>query len=159
MPIGAGARTATPHLDAEASVEQANHEIVMNSMDVEREKRFIMWSGVIFFMILIGFFWIYNSKKIFLASRLENNSAATQNKTWQELTNEISEKLNDFKTDLKKIDEFIEEPSTTAIANTEKQERNIFELPQSPSSTEEFSTTSLETLDMLKEKLEELNNN
>ena len=64
----------------------------------EKDKRLVMWSGVIFFMILIIFLWFLNTRKVFSLigdNGKENNfdvSEATEefNKAFEEL----SEKMN-----------------------------------------------------------------
>jgi hypothetical protein len=146
----------TKAIKKEPNLEEAR----IVSMKIEREKRLIMWSGVIFFMILISFFWIYNTRKVFMNSRLESKSTITEDKTWQELSQEISGKIEDLKEGLKEVEEFTQEPSSTAIVNTEKQERSLFELPVAGTSTIKSDASSTSgSVDKLKEKLEELNNN
>ncbi|MBD3247905.1 hypothetical protein GF382_01285 [Candidatus Falkowbacteria bacterium] len=38
---------------------------VKNKKGSEQDKVFLMWAGVIFFMVLISFFWIANMKNVF----------------------------------------------------------------------------------------------
>jgi len=128
------------------------------SMEVEKEKRLIMIFGVIFFMILIGSVWLYNIKKVIQSSSVGKNNEQAGSISWQEMTDEITNKIDELKTGLEDIKEFSGE-SSTAVANTENQERNIFSLPDSATSSKTISTSSRESLDKLKEKLKELNNN
>jgi uncharacterized integral membrane protein len=119
---------------------------------VERDKRFMMWTGVIFFMILIAFFWLYNTKQVFERSSREgsNNFSLTD---WQELTDEVSEQMSQMKQDWENIESFSEastgSPARLPASESVEQERSLF-------STSTELKISQEELNKLKERLGEL---
>ena len=128
---------------------------------VVRDKRFMMWTGVTFFMILITFFWIYNTRQVFEQSNIERNNDFSLT-DWQELTDEISEKMNQMKQDWENIESFSEagtgsparlpDTSTSSAQDSglvESEEQLLF------STSTEFEI-SQEELNKLKGKLEEL---
>ncbi len=119
---------------------------------VERDKRFMMWAGVTFFMILIAFFWLYNTKQAFeRSSREENNNFTLTD--WQKLTDEVSEKMSQMKQDWENIESF-NEASTSSPAGLPASESVEREQPLFTTSTELKITQ--EELDKLKERLGEL---
>jgi len=119
---------------------------------VERDKHFMMWTGVIFFMILIAFFWLYNTKQVFERSSREgsNNFSLAD---WQELTDEVSEKMSQMKQDWGNIESFNEastgSPARLPASESVEQERLLF-------STSTELKISQEELNKLKERLGEL---
>jgi len=115
---------------------------------IERSKELIMWSGVIFFMLLITFLWIYNIRHTFEASRLENDSESSI-KGWQEMTRDLEERIGDFKEDYEKIKEIeIDE------------EKGGGGLPESLSSTStlelSLATSTISNIEVTQEEIEEL---
>lgn len=61
----------------------------------EKDKRLVMWSGVIFFMILITFLLFLNTKKVFSRINRTNIEGSSD-------INEVSERLNKTFEELKK---------------------------------------------------------
>ena len=131
----------------------------------EKERRLIMWVGVIFFMILIAGGWIYNAKKVFKETKLEGSEESVFNfEDWEKMTSELGEKMSQMKDDLKSLQEFDEEKSLDS-QNEINTERMLF----STTSEEVVATTTDEDLtsdenneevknqlESLKEKLEAL---
>ncbi|MFH0892159.1 MAG: hypothetical protein V1867_05255 [Candidatus Falkowbacteria bacterium] len=77
---------------------------VILSENIEKDKNLILWSGVIFFMILIAFFWVRNTGRIFRETASMNDGAEAAILTeWQTATKEIAEKMNELKADLETI--------------------------------------------------------
>ena len=75
---------------------------------VERSKELIMWSGVIFFMMLIAVFWIYSLRHTFEAARIKESSEAGA-LSWQEMTEGLEDKISGFKEDHEEIKQAAEE--------------------------------------------------
>ncbi|RLC39239.1 hypothetical protein DRH27_00210 [Candidatus Falkowbacteria bacterium] len=75
---------------------------------IERSKEMIMWSGVIFFMLLVAILWIYNIRHTFKVLQ-EKNDSESGISDWQEMTRELEEKISDFKDSYEEIKN-IEEP-------------------------------------------------
>ncbi|PIT89457.1 MAG: hypothetical protein COU27_00255 [Candidatus Levybacteria bacterium CG10_big_fil_rev_8_21_14_0_10_36_7] len=132
--------------------------------NTEKDRRLIMWTGVIFFMVLIGAGWIYNAKKVFVETKLEGNEKSTLSfDNWEKMTGELSEKIVQMKEDLASLKEF--EGEDGGLMNTTNSERDLF-----ATSSEEFLATTTEEslattteenetkiqLDKLREKLEAL---
>lgn len=120
---------------------------------VARDKRFMMWTGVTFFMILITFFWIYNTRQVFERSNIEGNNDFSLT-DWQELTDEISEKMNQMKQDWENLESFSKAGTGSparlpASELAEPEEQTLF-------STSTELEISQEELNKLKGKLEEL---
>ena len=105
----------------------------------ENYKKTILIVGVSFFMILIGGFWIYNTKQVFkqTAQSVENNANVN---SLTQITDELSEKITEMKDGLAKIKEFENKLATTTATTT------FQALPDSQiltASTTEISTTTL----------------
>ena len=77
---------------------------IILSENIEKDKNLILWSGVIFFMILIAFFWVRNTSRVFRETASEGNGAEAAILTeWQTAAKEIAEKMNELKADLETI--------------------------------------------------------
>ena len=106
-----------------------------------------MWTGVIFFMVLIVFIWIYNIKDILNEPKASNEEIGLSS-DWAKTKEEVSEKISEMKEGLEVIKEF---------AKKENETPNNF--PSQATSTEsgkllETATTTEEAID--DEKLEEI---
>jgi cytoskeletal protein RodZ len=128
---------------------------------IERDKRLMMWSGVVFFMILISFFWLYNTKQVFQKTSRENRTDFSFS-NWSEMTEEISDKMNQLKDDLEGIKSF-GETGTATPATLSDTSTSSLQVSESAEQGENlfFSTTTEsyidpEKLDDIKKKLEEL---
>ena len=115
----------------------------------------MMWAGVTFFMVLIASAWIYNTKKTFEQSRLENdnNLSATQ---WQDLTAEIDDKIDELKDSLKDIKKF-NSTSTEMMGKLPQSKATTTSMMPLATSTDAGTTTIIsdEQLESLKAKLED----
>ena len=132
----------------------ANRGIDINYERIEKDKRLMMWAGVTFFMVLIASAWIYNTKKVFEHSNLENDSrfSATE---WQNLTAEIDDKIGELKENLKDIKEFTG-TSTEIMGKFPGSEATTTNIAPLAVSADAGTTTviSEEQLEFLKAKLE-----
>ena len=100
-------------LEKYEQIDLSPEEIVMLEEKVERQKRFIMWSGVTFFMVLIAGIWIYNAKSIFQASsQTWSNSDDVSLDNWNEMANDLGNKISEMQDDLENI-------RTNAASSTE----------------------------------------
>ncbi len=123
---------------------------------IEREKRLMMKAGVTFFMVLIVFVWMYNTKQFFQKTALENKNPSTD---WEEMTDEISYKILEMKEGLDEIKNFDNSTSTDELQATGTQAI----LPDNDLINKEdiLNTTSTdlkieeEEINELKKKLEE----
>jgi uncharacterized integral membrane protein len=97
---------------------KANSNVYAKKIETEEElnkhKMIIMWSGIIFFMIIIIFFWINNTKKAIIESRIEQEQMNENKKGWDELVDDVSNKINDMKSNLADIEEFEKESATSS---------------------------------------------
>lgn len=78
----------------------------------EKDKRFILWSGVIFFMILISFFWLLSFKKSF--ARIENSSTTTFN--WSEMGDNFKKTTENLKEALGSFEEIKDQQNEQSIS-------------------------------------------
>jgi len=132
--------------------------------NTEKDRRLIMWTAVIFFMILIGAGWIYNAKKVFKETKTEGSEESVLNlDNWDKMTGELSEKIAQMKEDLASLKEFAGEDEN--LINDTSLERDLFATTSEEylaTTTEEFIATTTEEndtkiqLDKLREKLEAL---
>ena len=130
--------------------------------DTEKDRKLLMWAGVIFFMILIAAGWLYNAKRVFEENKIEGKNESMFNfENWDKMTNELSDKVIQMKEDLESLKEF--KGSEEEPMNASSSERDLF-----ATSTEESIATTTEEIDeekdnatktqleQLKEKLEAL---
>lgn len=135
--------------EKKADKDQAEGQIL--EMKVEKEKRFIMWSGITFFMILILVFWVYNTRQV-----MRNISQEADNETildWQELGADVSTRLEQMRSDLDQIKALRTDSTSTPTATLP-----INEDVNTGPSTSSGLDLSEEELKILKEKLEQDNN-
>lgn len=113
----------------------------MDSAKIEREKKFIMYTGIAFFMILITSVWIFNMKSVFESTKAKAGDNAAQVKL-NEITDEFSENMKQIKQGLEEIKSL--EKNSSAQNETSLKD-----------SAEKINPDEIEKL---KEKLEELGN-
>jgi len=77
--------------------------------EIEKEKNLVMWSGVTFFMLLILFFWVYNTKLVF--RKIAEESPKYPDFELNKLSEDISKTIKEVEKNIK--------PQTT-VNETEK---------------------------------------
>ncbi len=82
--------------------------------ELNKHKMIIMWSGIIFFMIIIVFFWVHNTKKAIIESRIEQEQMAENKKGWDDLVDDVSDRINDMKSNLAEIEKFEQGRATSS---------------------------------------------
>ena len=77
----------------------------------EKEKIFAMWTGIIFFMVLIFIFWIF-----ILRADFKNNQRVEQESgfNWTGIKQELSQTMQEIRGSLREINELREEISKEA---------------------------------------------
>ena len=112
----------------------------------EKDKQFLMWAGVSFFMILIVIFWAYNTKESIKRSRV-NWESSEKAVAWSQMADELSDKILEIKNDINTVRSFASSSEEQTI-KTER-ESALFQ----PSSV---ATTSIdkELIESLKHDLE-----
>jgi hypothetical protein len=99
----------------------------------DSHKRLAMWTGVIFFMVLVFAVWVYNIKATFRAPA-DNNKESDF--SWDKISEDFKKAMGDIKENISEI------KSTVKTATT----------------TEEAPQLSKEEIEKLKEKLEVMEN-
>ena len=123
----------------------------------EREKRIVMWSGVTFFMLLVGFFWIYNIKQVIESNHLENSDSIS----WLDMTNDMDGKFSQIKEEMAKVKKFAQEADlrnkATSSLKTASQAATTAPAAVLPPAREATSSlfVSEDELTKLREKIEE----
>lgn len=150
---------------AEAIIEKAEEAETRNiilAAKVEQQKKIIMWSGIIFFMILIGSLWLYNAKQI-LKPVSNETSGNLSDLQFKSIGDELSDKMRELKTSLGTINEFMKDKagSTTATSSAEiVSDTASSSLPESTvgTTTATSSTGNIDEqeLEALRQKLNEL---
>lgn len=111
--------------------------------EVERNKQVIMWSGIVFFMVLITFFWVNNTKRVVRESRENLVSEGQLETEWDYLVDNLSDKINEMKSGLDTIKSF--ESGATSSPN------NLSTLPGDES---EIGNLSEEDFQKINQKIE-----
>lgn len=125
-------RNASRRVQTVEQAEQKRHitdirKEIERAVKAERDKRFILWSGVIFFMVVIFVFWVYNLKDSFRKIESENISQSEFN--WSEITGDFGKSMEEMKENLAEIKEFTktaEETATSTEENIASSTRDIF---------------------------------
>lgn len=119
-----------------------------SAVDLARDKKLIMWSGISFFMILILLFWFLNIKNVF---RNIKDSSSPSQFSWSEISDEFDETMKQIKQGINEL----KQPGM--IANTST--TTPLEIDQSTQDEDiELSETDIIKLkDKLKRLEEELN--
>lgn len=123
---------------------------------VERQKRIIMWSGVLFFMLLIASVWVYNAK-IILQAPASGSSSDFSLDDFEKMSEEIGKNLSEMQEDYAAIKNY--SASSTEASNPAS--GSITTLPASQeekaaSSSLNNSQLNQQELEALKNKLNEL---
>jgi len=84
----------------------------------ERRKFILMWSGVMFFMILIGGFWIYNTSKVFKIVEQNNTQSEFLLADWSKMADDVSAKIEELKKETEEIKNLNLENATSTIVST-----------------------------------------
>lgn len=124
-------------------IRDKTKEFKEKPVKTEKDKRFLMWAGVIFFMVIIFTVWIFNLKSVFKATE-DNNVNTYTFKEWDRIADDFSETLEKVKEGMAELKEETREP---------EQGRNIFE--DSATSSEKINEEDIE-IEELKKRLEEL---
>jgi hypothetical protein len=109
-----------PTIETMAQKEIIEKEITFQADDprLEKSKRIIMWSGVTFFMLLIGSIWIY-----ILTGNINEGANADNNGATAELKENLSKSLSEFKDSMeafKELKDNIASSSTTTLEKTDQ---------------------------------------
>lgn len=99
----------------------------------DAHKKFLMWSGVTFFMALIFVFWVYNIKATFKQTAPQNES----NISWDKISEDFKKAMGEVKENISDLKN---------VANT-------------ATTTGENKTLSKEEIEILRGKLEIMENN
>ena len=86
---------------------------IENLEKVERDKSWIMWSGVTFFMLVIGIIWIFNIKNVFEATPKDNTGI-----NLDEITENFSKTMEEAKEGIAELKEAAKEDSTASATTT-----------------------------------------
>ena len=113
----------------------------------ERDKKVLMWSGVIFFMTLIFAFWVLNIKNVIFKTEEKIGNSKTEQINFGEITGGFSDAMAEMKDGLKELQAQI--PVEVENENKEIEEQNI--LPENKN-----IETSQDEMDELKARLLEL---
>jgi len=89
-------------------------ESVINKNRQEQDKRFLMWTGVIFFMVLIFAFWLFNFKNIFQLNKPQQIKEANN---WQEVKDELSKTMAEIKASFSQLNQVINNQSAKLLPN------------------------------------------
>lgn len=118
---------------------------IEEEIKTERDKRFILWSGVIFFMILIFIFWIFNIKNTLKVNQDKNY----ENLDFKSISNDFNESIEQMKDDLAELKEFTapkaEEKTGTTTPTDSVKQNDIFELKERLRVLESKIATSTES--------------
>jgi len=114
----------------------------------ERDKQFLMWAGVSFFMILIIVFWIYNLKSNIGQTNLgwQRSEKATN---WSQMADELNEQITQLKNEISTVRTFA---SSSLVEEKEKKRTSIFQDISTSTSRKSADDSFIENL---KHKLEE----
>jgi len=142
--------------------EEIEAKNMMLAAKVEQQKKIIMWSGVAFFMILIGSLWIYNARQILKPVGNESGSDLS-GLQFNAIGDELTDKMKEMKDSLQSINEFMKDKAsstdaTTTAENAVKDALNGLVKNDISSTTGATSTGSINQLELdeLKQKLDEL---
>jgi hypothetical protein len=114
----------------------------------ERAKMFLMKSGVTFFMLVIFIMWIYNTKRSIVNSSPKNDNSVLEIDSWQEISGEISEKMQEIKNKTEEVQEVILE-----------EEQEVKSSSSTPANDLKNISTSSEEMKMFKEEIDKILNN
>ncbi len=107
---------------AEASVKELKRgKFVGREIDQERmekDKRLIMWSGIIFFIVLIIGFWLMNIKSILQINSFSQNKGSSSQINWNSFRDELNKTMTEIKQRLSEINQLQQtnQPSSSSQA-------------------------------------------
>ena len=127
----------------------------IDSERIDREKRLIMLSGVTFFMVLVGFFWLYNTKAVFERTKIETKGSQ-ESIDWDELTENISENIEKMKEGLESVKSISEEAQAGLLSGEAGSGSTSSEVAGIATATPDV--VSEEKIEALKKKLETIAN-
>ena len=150
-------KKATKKEHKETKSELSQEEIIIMAAKVEREKKFIMWSGVTFFMILIAFFWLYNTKQVLENSKIEREDTPSLFTDWESVSEELGSAITEIKESVKTESDSEDilneaEIKTDSLPSVDEAKSTTSNEAVLPSNTENNPTE----IDALKARLEEL---
>jgi hypothetical protein len=90
--------------------EKRKEERLVKIAEEDVHKRFLMWSGVACFMVLIFVFWIFNLKKVF--SQTENRSQAEI--SLDKITGDFKKTVSEVKNNIVELKGALETATSTA---------------------------------------------
>ena len=90
--------------------EKIKAEKIIKIAEDYRHKKFLMWSGVACFMVLISVFWIFNLKKVF--SQTENRSQSKIN--LDEITGDFKKTVSEVKNNIAELKGALETATSTS---------------------------------------------
>jgi hypothetical protein len=120
----------------------------------DKDKRFLMWSGVIFFMIIIFAVWIFNLRSVFKTSR-ESNINDSAFEEWEKISDDFSETLEKVKEGMSQLKDTTES-GLTEQEGEQTTERNVFSESATTTENEITEEEQINDINELKRRLEEL---
>jgi len=121
------------------SVRQRQTDIKKQPDKEDRGKQLMMWSGVIFFMILFVFIWSFNIRASFRQVNEDWNNSEKANQDWEDLSAGINNIVDDIREGLDNLKDYsaTSSPETTAngLAADEKIEELKIKLEETSTST------------------------
>lgn len=124
--------------------------ISLNDHAAERKKKMIMWTGVTFFMVLIGGFWLFNFKNVFKNQVADSDAERVD---MEQITENLSKTMEEVS---KSLDKLKEGASATGAVETSSSV-----LP--PAITASTSATGTDNgsveIEQLKKRIEQLEKN
>jgi len=72
---------------------------------IEKDKKLIMWSGIIFFIVLIIGFWLMNSKSILRINSSSQNKDSSSQIKWNSFKDELNKTMTQIKQQLSEINQ------------------------------------------------------
>lgn len=82
---------------------------------IEREKRIMMWSGIIFFMALVVVGWFFSVKKVFMENRLASSNNEIN---WVKMAEDFNKTMEEMKKGLSQVRSVGNENSATSSPQT-----------------------------------------
>jgi hypothetical protein len=111
----------------------------------DKDKKLLMWIGVIGCMLAITVIWIFNIKETFKQTAAQNNDQILAG--WDKNADQLAEQMEKIRVELDKIQEF--SASSTEILAITSTENNL-------SATSALQTIGVEELVQLKNKIENI---
>jgi len=130
--------------------ESQGRIISLNTHDqIEQRKKIVMWTGVTFFMLLIGGFWVLNFRNIFKGQVAANSSEQVD---LSQITDNLSKTMDEVSKGMNKLNEI--NATTTGNVATSSLPATVPTATSSTSTSTEFDSQT--EIDQLKGRIEEL---